>query len=62
MSDNILNAIAALGDEIIPALHAQGLSHYKISADLKERGPPLSRVTVSKVIAGRPSSAATSAS
>ena len=60
MSDDVLKAIAALGDEIIPALHAQGLSHNKISADLKERGPPLPHVTVSKVIAS--SSAATSAS
>jgi putative DNA-invertase from lambdoid prophage Rac len=37
----------------IHKLHAEGLSPYKISADLAERGVKLSHVTVRKIIAGR---------
>ena len=37
----------------IRTLAAKGLSPYKISADLKARGTPLSHVTVREVIAGR---------
>jgi DNA invertase Pin-like site-specific DNA recombinase len=37
----------------IAELHAQGLSPYKIAADLKERGTPVSHVTIRKIIAGR---------
>ena len=37
----------------IRALHAKGLSPYRISADLAERGVKLSHVTVRKIIAGR---------
>jgi putative DNA-invertase from lambdoid prophage Rac len=38
----------------IAEMTAEGLSPYRISADLKERGTPLSHVTIRKVIAGRP--------
>jgi hypothetical protein len=37
----------------IRKLHADGLSPYKISADLASRGVKLSHVTVRKIIAGR---------
>jgi DNA invertase Pin-like site-specific DNA recombinase len=37
----------------IRTLHDEGLSPYKISADLASRGVKLSHVTVRKVIAGR---------
>jgi DNA invertase Pin-like site-specific DNA recombinase len=37
----------------IRTLHAEGLSPYKISDDLKARGTPLSHVTVRKIIAAR---------
>ena len=36
----------------IQRLHAEGLSPYKISADLAERGVKLSHVTIRKIIAG----------
>jgi putative DNA-invertase from lambdoid prophage Rac len=37
----------------IKRLHAEGLSPYKISADLAERGVKLSHITIRKIIAGR---------
>jgi putative DNA-invertase from lambdoid prophage Rac len=37
----------------IKRLHAEGLSPYKISADLAARGVKLSHVTIRKIIAGR---------
>ena len=37
----------------ITELHAQGVSPYKIAADLKEGGTPVSHVTIRKIIAGR---------
>ena len=37
----------------IQKLAAEGLSPYKISADLAARGVKLSHVTVRKIIAGR---------
>jgi DNA invertase Pin-like site-specific DNA recombinase len=37
----------------IRTLHGEGLSPYKISADLASRGVKLSHVTIRKVIAGR---------
>jgi DNA invertase Pin-like site-specific DNA recombinase len=39
----------------IRKLADEGLSPYRISADLAERGTKLSHVTVRKIIAGRPS-------
>jgi hypothetical protein len=38
--------------------HAEGLSPYKISADLASRGVKLSHVTIRKIVAGRPQVAA----
>jgi DNA invertase Pin-like site-specific DNA recombinase len=37
----------------IAKLHAEGLSPYKIEADLKARGTPVSHVTIRQIIAGR---------
>jgi hypothetical protein len=37
----------------IHALHAEGQSPYKLAADLKAHGTPVSYVTIRKVIAGR---------
>jgi hypothetical protein len=37
----------------IRKLHADGLSPYKISADLASRGVKLSHVTIRKIVAGR---------
>jgi DNA invertase Pin-like site-specific DNA recombinase len=37
----------------IATLHAEGLSPYRIADDLKERGTPVSHVTIRKIIAGR---------
>jgi DNA invertase Pin-like site-specific DNA recombinase len=37
----------------IRRLAAKGLSPHRISADLRERGTPLSHVTIRKVLAGR---------
>jgi DNA invertase Pin-like site-specific DNA recombinase len=37
----------------IKRMHAKGLSPYKISADLKERGVTLSHMTVRKILASR---------
>ena len=37
----------------IKRLHAEGLSPYKISADLAERCVKLSHITIRKIIAGR---------
>jgi hypothetical protein len=41
--------------QMIAELHAQGLSPYKIAADLKKFGTPVSHVTIRKIIAGRTS-------
>jgi hypothetical protein len=47
--------LAKSGNEGWQAVHQRvpGLSPYKISADLAERGVKLSHVTVRKIIAGR---------
>jgi DNA invertase Pin-like site-specific DNA recombinase len=42
----------------IAALHAEGLSPRGIAAALKERGTPVSHVTIRKIIAGRQAAAA----
>jgi DNA invertase Pin-like site-specific DNA recombinase len=41
----------------IHKLHTKGLSPYRIADDLKERGTPVSHVTIRKIIAGRSAAA-----